>query len=625
MGKIIGIDLGTTNSVVSVMEGSEPKVIPNDQGGRTTPSIVAFTNKGERLVGGRAKNQRVANPKNTIYSVKRFMGRRASEVSEEREIVPYEVSGSGDSSVSIKAGGSTYTPPQISAMTLQYLKKAAEDYLGETVTEAVITVPAYFNDAQRQATKDAGEIAGLKVRRIVNEPTAASLAYATSRDKNSTVAVFDLGGGTFDISILDLSSESEGKTVAVESTNGDTHLGGDDFDEVLINYVADEFQKEKGVDLRKDVLALQRLKEACEKAKIELSSCDSTQVNLPYITVVDGVPQMLNIELTRAKFEHLVSHLVKRIEEPCLKALKDAGMTKEDIDEVLLVGGSTRIPIVQKKVEEIFGRTPNKSVNPDEAVALGAAVQGSILSGDNKDLLLIDVTPLSLGLETAGNIMAFMVERNTAIPYSKTQIFTTASPNQPAVDIKVYQGERKISTGNRLLGNFSLQGIPPAPAGTPQIEVKFDIDANGILKVSAKDLGTGKEQKVVIQSSSGLSEAEIEKMRKDAEQHAAEDEQKLEEAKAKNDLERLVLSAEKLLSDSPPSLTDEQKEVLESIVSEGNSALSSGKGIKETIQALQSKLHEVSQNLYSQEAQHAQSQPEESEEDVIDADFTVKD
>jgi molecular chaperone DnaK len=637
MGKIIGIDLGTTNSVVAVMEGSEAKVITNAQGGRTTPSMVAFTDKEERLIGQRAKNQAVANPENTIYSIKRFMGCNHTEVGDAQKMVPYKMVGKGKDPVKVSVRGETYTPPQISAMILQYLKKAAEDYLGEAVTEAVITVPAYFNDAQRQATKDAGEIAGLTVRRIINEPTAASLAYGLDRHKEEKVAVFDLGGGTFDISILELSGDDEDRTIEVISTNGDTRLGGDDFDEALINYIADEFFKDKGVDLRKDRLALQRLKEACEKAKCELSASMSTQINLPYIAIIDNVPQILQLEITRAKFESLVSDLVKRCEDPCRKALKDAKLSPAEISEVIFVGGSTRMPCVHEAVERIFQKKPNKSINPDEAVAMGAAIQGSILAGDRTDLLLIDVTPLSLGIETAGEIMTVMIERNSAIPTKKTEIFTTAAPNQPAVDVKVFQGERKMARHNRLLGVFKLDGIPPAPARTPQIEVTFDIDANGILNVSAKDLGTGKEQKVTIQASSGLSKDDIEKMKREAEENAKDDEALFELAQAKNKADAIIDGTEKQFKDMEDKIPAETKTQLEEkvaaikAVKDGDDA----DAINAAIEDLEKVAHAMAEELYKNAGPEAAAgagappPPQEeaeagSEEDVIDADFKVK-
>lgn len=641
MGKIIGIDLGTTNSVVAVMEGSEAKVITNAQGGRTTPSMVAFTDKGERLIGSRAKNQAVANPENTIYSIKRFMGRRNAEVEEEQKMIPYKITGSSSDLVKVEVRGETYTPPQISAMVLQYLKKAAEDYLGEEVTEAVITVPAYFNDSQRQATKDAGEIAGLNVRRIINEPTAASLAYGLDKEKDEKVAVFDLGGGTFDISILELSGDDEDRTIEVISTNGDTRLGGDDFDEALINYVADEFQKDKGVDLRKDRLALQRLKEACEKAKCELSASMSTQINLPYIAIIDNVPQILQMEISRAKFESLVADLVKRCEEPCLKALEDAKLSASEINEVIFVGGSTRMPCVQEAVEKIFGKKPNKSINPDEAVAMGAAIQGSILAGDRSDLLLIDVTPLSLGIETAGEIMTVMIERNSAIPTKKTEIFTTAAPNQPAVDVKVFQGEAKMARGNRLLGVFKLDGIPPAPARVPQIEVTFDIDANGILNVSAKDLGTGKEQKVTIQASSGLTKEDIEKMKSDAAANAKEDEAAFELATAKNKADAIISGTEKQITEMGDKIPAETKSKLEEKLEAIKSVKETGDAaaINAAIDDLEKVAHSMAEEMYKNMGPEAQAAAAAAgagapppagdsggadNEDVIDADFKVK-
>ncbi|MFM7232541.1 MAG: molecular chaperone DnaK, partial [bacterium] len=524
MGKVIGIDLGTTNSCVSVMEGGEPKVIANVEGHRTTPSVVAFAKNGERLVGLVARRQAVTNPTNTLYSIKRFMGRRFDEVGGERKLVPYEVVSGPNGDVRVKAGGEEYSPPQISAMILQKMKATAEEYLGEPVTEAVVTVPAYFNDSQRQATKDAGRIAGLDVKRIVNEPTAAALAYGLDKKKDEKVAVFDLGGGTFDISILEIGDG----VFEVRSTNGDTHLGGDDFDQAIIDWLAAEFQKQEGIDLRKDPMALQRLKEAAEKAKCELSGTLSTDVNLPFITADQNGPKHLNLSLSRAKLEQIVAGLIERCRGPVLQALKDAQLSPSQIDEVVLVGGSTRMPRVQELVKEIFGKEPHKGVNPDEVVALGAAIQGGVLGGDVQEVLLLDVTPLSLGIETEGGIFTKLVEKNTTIPTERKQTFSTAADNQTAVTVSVFQGERPMARDNRLLGQFNLEGIPPSPRGTPQIEVKFDIDANGILNVSAKDLGTRKEANVRIQQSSGLSDDEIEKMRKDAESHADEDKRKRE-------------------------------------------------------------------------------------------------
>ncbi len=545
MSKIIGIDLGTTNSVVAVMEGGQPTVLINDSGSRLTPSVVAFTDKGERLVGQRAKNQQVTNPTNTVFSIKRFMGRRHNEVSQEEKMVPFKIVGGADELVRVGAAGKEYAPPEVSAIILRDLKATAEHYLGETVERAVITVPAYFNDSQRQATKEAGQIAGLKVERIINEPTAAALAYGMEKKTNEKIAVFDLGGGTFDISILDVGDN----VFEVLSTNGDTHLGGDDYDEVLIHHVADEFRKKEGIDLRKDPMALQRLKEACERAKCELSSSMETAINLPYITADAGGPKHLQMTLTRAKFEQLTDHLTERCRGPVMRALQDAKMTPKDIDEVALVGGSTRTPRVQQLVKEIFGKEPNRSLNPDEVVAAGAAIQGAVLTGEKSDIVLLDVTPLSLGVETLGGVMTVLIQRNTTIPTSKKEKFSTAADSQPAVDIHVLQGERKMADDNRTLGRFQLTGIAPAPRGLPQIEVTFDIDANGILNVSAKDLGTGKEQSIAIKASSGLDESEVQKMVKDAASHATEDEAKKKLIDLRNQADQLVYSTEKMLSE----------------------------------------------------------------------------
>lgn len=569
MSKIIGIDLGTTNSVVAVMEGGEPVVIPNSEGGRTTPSVVAFTKDGNRLVGQVAKRQAVTNPENTIYSIKRFMGRKYDEVQDEIKQVPYKVEKAPNGDVRINVNGKLYSPPEISAMILQKLKQAAEEYLGTKVDKAVITVPAYFNDAQRQATKDAGKIAGLQVERIVNEPTAAALAYGLDKKKDETIAVFDFGGGTFDISILEV---GEG-VVEVKSTNGDTHLGGDDIDELIVGWIIDEFKKDQGIDLHSDKMALQRLKEAAEKAKVELSSTMETEINLPFITADASGPKHLLMKLTRAKFEALAEPVLKRLIPPVEQALKDAGLTAKDVDEVVLVGGSTRIPKVQQMVKDFFGKEPNKSVNPDEVVALGAAVQAGVLAGEKTDILLLDVTPLTLGIETLGGVMTPMIPRNTTIPTRKSEIFSTAADNQTSVEVHVLQGERPMAADNKTLGKFHLVGIPPAPRGVPQIEVTFDIDANGIVNVSAKDLGTGREQKITITASSGLTKEEIDKMMKDAEAHASEDEKRKAAIEARNRLDGLVYSVEKSFGEHKAKLDAAAISEIESALSEAKSAL----------------------------------------------------
>lgn len=637
--KIIGIDLGTTNSVVAVMEGSEPKVIPNPEGNRLTPSVVAFTDKNETIVGEPARRQAVTNPKRTVYSVKRFMGRRHAEVESEEKMVPYGVVGKADEYVKIGVGDDTYTPQEVSAKVLRKLKESAESYLGHKVNKAVITVPAYFNDAQRQATKDAGQIAGLEVARIINEPTAAALAYGLDKKKDERIIVFDLGGGTFDVSVLEVADagddDQESRVFQVVSTSGDGHLGGDDFDEALINHVADEFKKENNIDLRNDPMALQRLQEACEKAKKELSTLPETDINLPFITMDASGPKHLTMKVSRSKFEELIDSLVERCRGPVMQALKDAGFQPSEIDEIVLVGGSTRVPKVRELVKEVFGKDPHQGVNPDEVVAVGAAIQGSVLAGDRTDVLLLDVSPLTLGIETEGGVMTALVERNTTIPAEKKNVFSTAADGQTAVTVRVFQGERKMATSNRLLGEFNLEGIPPQPRGVPQIEVKFDIDQNGILSVSAKELKTGKEASVQIKEAGALSEDEIEQMQKDAEANAEEDRKQFEVVEARNKASQQVYQLEKLMNENDDKLSDEDKAPMNAAIEKVNKAAEGddAAAITQATEELDAASQAFSKVLYEKtgSAEGGEAAPEgaaaaaaDNDDDAIDADFEVK-
>ena len=634
MSKVIGIDLGTTNSVVAIMEGGEPIVLTNSEGGRTTPSVVGFAKDGNRLVGQVAKRQAVTNPENTVYSIKRFMGRRFDEVTDEIKQVPYKIVQASNGDVRVDIDGKEFAPPEVSAMILQKLKSAAEDYLGQKVTQAVITVPAYFNDAQRQATKEAGKIAGLEVLRIVNEPTAAALAYGLDKKKDETIAVFDFGGGTFDVSVLEV---GEG-VVEVKSTNGDTHLGGDDIDERLIHWIGEEFKKDQGIDLSQDKMALQRLKEAAEKAKIELSSTMETEINLPFITADASGPKHLVLKLSRAKFESLVDDILQRTLEPCRQAIKDAGLDASKIDEVVLVGGSTRIPKIQQMVKDFFGKEPNKSVNPDEVVAIGAGVQAGVLAGDVKDLLLLDVTPLSLGIETLGGVFTKLIERNTTIPTRKSEVFSTATDNQTSVEVHVLQGERSMAGDNRTLGKFHLIGIPPAPRGMPQVEVTFDIDANGIVNVSARDTGTGREQKITITASSGLSKDEIDKMKKDAEAHSDEDQKRRDAIEARNRLDSLIYNTEKTITDNREKIAVGVVSEAEAAVAEAKTVTETGDADAETLNAATEKLtkvsHKIAESLYQNAASNESGEaaagaaagdstqpPAANNDDVIDAEY----